>query len=379
MIFIDLATQQNRIKSKLDVRIQDVLAHGAYIMGPEVTEFENKLGSFCGAKHTLTCANGTDALQLAMMALEIGTDDAVFVPSFTFAASAEVVPGQNATPVFVDVNPETFNIDAESLKRAILHAREIGLNPKAVVCVDLFGLAADFSTIGKIAQDEGLYIIDDAAQGFGALFDNRMTGTLADITTTSFFPAKPLGCYGDGGAIFTDNKIYAERIDSLRIHGKGTEKYDNARIGMNSRLDTLQAAILLEKLAVYEDEIEKRQVVADRYTQGLKSIVKTPHVPENCRSIWAQYTVSLETNKAREALRAYLSEHNIPSVVYYPKPLHLQPAYAEFPRDPNGLQVSEHLCKTVLSLPMHPYLTEGEQGFVVEAITNYFYERHQSL
>ncbi|MEP3525446.1 MAG: DegT/DnrJ/EryC1/StrS aminotransferase family protein [Hyphomicrobiales bacterium] len=379
MKFIDLAAQQNRIKSKLDVRIQDVLAHGAYIMGPEVAEFESKLGSFCGAKHTLTCANGTDALQLAMMALEIGADDAVFVPSFTFAASAEVVPGQNATPIFVDVNPETFNIDAESLKRAILHAREIGLNPKAVVCVDLFGLAADFSTIGKIAQDEGLYIIDDAAQGFGAIFDNRMTGTLADITTTSFFPAKPLGCYGDGGAIFTDNEIYAERIDSLRIHGKGTEKYDNARIGMNSRLDTLQAAILLEKLAVYEDEIEKRQVVADRYTQGLKSIVKTPHVPENCRSIWAQYTVSLETNKAREALRTYLGDHNIPSVVYYPKPLHLQPAYAEFPRDPNGLQVSEHLCKTVLSLPMHPYLTEGEQDFVVEAIKNYFYERHQSL
>lgn len=368
MEFIDLAAQQARLKPQIDARIAAVLGHGKYIMGPEVAELEIKLSDFCGAVHTITCANGTDALQLALMALRVGPGDAIFVPSFTFAATAEVAPPMGAVPVFVDVDPVSFNMDPDSLVRAIDHARKLGLRPAVVIPVDLFGQAADYAAISAIVKAEGLKMIGDSAQGFGAVQGERMTGTFGDITTTSFFPAKPLGCYGDGGALFTPDPDIAALLDSYRVHGKGLEKYDNVRIGINSRLDTLQAAILLEKLAVYEDEITARQKVADRYEAGLANHVMTPRVPMGDRSVWAQYTLRLPSNAARDALAAALKAADIPSVVYYPVPLHQQPAYRDFPQSPDGLETSAMLAQTVLSLPMHPYLEPNAQDHVIAVV-----------
>ncbi|MEI4197513.1 DegT/DnrJ/EryC1/StrS family aminotransferase [Roseovarius sp. E0-M6] len=368
MQFIDLGAQQARIKDKLDTRIQGVLAHGKYIMGPEVKELEAGLSEFCGARHVLGCANGTDALQLALMALGVGQGDAVFCPSFTFAATAEVVPATGAVPVFVDVDPRTFNIDVSSLERAIEHAKANGLRPTAVIPVDLFGLAADYTAIEAIAAAEGLKILGDSAQGFGATYKGRTTGAIGDIATTSFFPAKPLGCYGDGGAVFTNDDDYAALLESLRVHGKGNDKYDNVRIGLNSRLDTLQAAILLEKLAVYGDEIEARQKVAERYSTELRELVEVPLVPEGQKSVWAQYTLKLRNGQSRTAVQSALSDAGVPSVVYYPMPLHMQTAYKEFPCDPSGLKTSEDLSHRVLSLPMHPYLSADDQGRVIDAL-----------
>ena len=369
MAFIDLAAQQARIRTKLDAAMARVLDHGNYIMGPEVGLFEKQLAAFCGAKHALSCANGTDALSLALMALNVKSGDAVFVPSFTFAATAEVVPLVGATPIFVDVLPDTFNMDPISLKRAIVQAKSIGLSPKCVIPVDLFGLAADYDQIIPIARDNGMTVVDDAAQGFGASYHGRMTGSLADITTTSFFPAKPLGCYGDGGAIFTDDEERAALLDSLRVHGKGTHKYDNARIGVNSRLDTLQAAILTEKLEIYPDEIEERQVVASRYSKALAGKYEVPHVPAGCRSIWAQYTLKMASEAARVELQNKTKAAGIPTVVYYPIPLHRQTAFKDYPIDPMGLSVSEDLARRVISLPMHPYLAKQLQDTVIAAIS----------
>jgi dTDP-4-amino-4,6-dideoxygalactose transaminase len=368
MEFIDLKTQQARIKDKLDARIQAVLAHGNYIMGPEVRELEAGLSAFCGAKHSLTCANGTDALHLALLALGATAGDAVFCPSFTFAATAEIVPHVGATPVFVDVDPSTFNICAESLKRAIVHARELGLRPAGVIPVDLFGLAADYDVIEMIARETGMWIIGDSAQGFGANYHGRITGSIGDIATTSFFPAKPLGCYGDGGAVFTNNDELAALIGSLRVHGKGTDKYDNVRIGVNSRLDTLQAAILLEKLAIYADEIEARQVVAARYSNALKDAFAVPEVPAGLQSVWAQYTLRAKSSDERAAAMARLKDKGVPSVVYYPLPLHQQTAYSKYPTDPQGLSVSVQHAQTVFSLPMHPYLDAATQDVVIGAL-----------
>jgi dTDP-4-amino-4,6-dideoxygalactose transaminase len=370
MQFIDLGAQQERIKDKIDARIQTVLEHGKYIMGPEVKEFEAGLRSFCGARHALGCANGTDALQLALMALGVSRGDAVFCPSFTFAATAEVVPFMGAVPVFVDVDPVSFNMCPKSLERAITHARTLGLNPSTVIPVDLFGLPADYDAIEAIARAEGLKIIADSAQGFGATYKGRTTGAIGDIATTSFFPAKPLGCYGDGGAVFTNDDGYATLLESFRVHGKGSDKYDNVRVGANSRLDTLQAAILLEKLAIYGDEIAARQQVAARYAAGLSDIVDVPQVPEDCVSVWAQYTLQLRPNQDRAQLQAALKNAGVPSVVYYPMPLHMQTAYRDFPRDPEGLAVSEGLAGNVLSLPMHPYLSTDDQDQVITAIQN---------
>ena len=369
MAFIDLAAQQARIRSKLDTAIAHVLDQGNYIMGPEVQTFEKSLAEFCGAKHALSCANGTDALSLALMVLGIKAGDAVFVPSFTFAATAEVVPLLGATPVFVDVLPDTFNMDPESLKRAIVHAKALGLTPKCIIPVDLFGLAADYDQLIPIARENGMSVIDDAAQGFGADCRGRITGSIADITTTSFFPAKPLGCYGDGGAIFTNDDEKAVLLDSLRVHGKGTHKYDNERIGVNSRLDTLQAAILIEKLAIYPDELDERQVVAQRYTAALSGKYETPHIPDGYRSIWAQYTLKTGSEAERAALQQKAKDAGIPTTVYYPLPLHRQVAFKSFPGDPNGLPVSEDLSKRVISLPMHPYLGAQLQDTVIEAIS----------
>ncbi len=366
--FIDLDAQQARIKTKIDSRIQAVLAHGNYIMGPEVREFEASLAAFCGAKHALGCANGTDALQLALMALNVGPGDAVFCPTFTFASTAEVVPPTGATPIMVDVHEDSFNLDVASLKRAIVHARTLGLRPAGVIPVDLFGHPADYDAIEAVAAEEGMWVVADSAQGFGATYRGRTTGSIGTIATTSFFPAKPLGCYGDGGAIFTASDELAHLIQSYRVHGKGSHKYDNERIGLNSRLDTLQAAILLEKLAIYTDEIEARQVVAKRYANGIGDALITPAVIAKCRSVWAQYTVRTKPGQHREAIMAALGEKGVPTVVYYPRPLHQQTAYRDFPTDPSGLPVAEALASQVFSLPMHPYLDTNTQDQVVEAI-----------
>lgn len=366
--FIDLAAQQARIKSGLDTAIAKVLAHGQYINGPEVKELEGKLSAFCGVKHTIACANGTDALLLALKALEVGPGDAVFVPAFTFAATAEVAALAGAAPVFVDVLPDTFNIDTRSLKRAITAAKAAGLRPACVIAVDLFGLPADYDAIADIARDNGMKVIGDSAQGFGASYHGRITGSLCDISTTSFFPAKPLGCYGDGGAIFTDDAEIAAVIESLRWHGRGDHIYSHERIGVNSRLDTLQAAILLEKLAVYPDEIRIRQEVAQRYTNALSNRFETPYIPDGLSSVWAQYTLKTASAQERAELQARTKTAEIPTAVYYPAPLHTQKAYAQFPRDPGGLAVSEDLSIRVISLPMHPYLTAEAQDRIIAAV-----------
>jgi len=368
MQFIDLAAQQARIKPQIDARIQTVLTHGNYIMGPEVRELEAGLEAFCGVKHALGCANGTDALQLALMALNVGPGDAVFCPTFTFASTAEVVPPMGATPIMVDVHADSFNLDVESLKRAIVHARSLGLRPAGVIPVDLFGLPADYDAIEAVAAEEGLWILADSAQGFGATYRGRITGSIGTIATTSFFPAKPLGCYGDGGALFTDDDELAALIRSYRVHGKGSHKYDNERIGLNSRLDTLQAAILIEKLAIYADEIEARQHVARRYADGIGDALIKPRVTNECQSVWAQYTVRTKPGQSREAIMAGLKDAGVPTVVYYPRPLHQQTAYKVYPSDPAGLPVAEALAGEVFSLPMHPYLDEATQGRVIEEI-----------
>ena len=368
--FIDLAAQQAQLREQLDHAIARVLDEGAYIMGPDVRRFEQELGQFCGAKHVLACGNGTDALQLALMGLGVGPGDAVFVPSFTFAATAEVVPLLGATPVFVDCRDDTFNMDPGSLERAVAHAQSLGLRPRVAIPVDLFGLPADIPALEQVAHEHGIELMCDSAQGFGGTIEGRMTGTFGRVTTTSFFPAKPLGCYGDGGAVFTDDDDLAKLIDSLRVHGKGSDKYDNVRIGLNSRLDTLQAAILSVKLSVYGAEIEARDRVAERYTARLTNLVETPRLPAGYGSVWAQYTVKLSSSDERKAVQATLGERGVPTAVYYPMPLHLQTAYRDYPADPSGLPVSEDLSARVLSLPMHPYLAEDVQDYIIDAFNS---------
>lgn len=365
--FIDLAAQQRRLRRDLDSAIATVLDEGAYIMGPQVAQFEKELAAFCGAKHALGCANGTDAIQLALMALGVGPGDAVLVPSFTFAATAEVVALVGATPVFVDSATDTFNMDIASLERTLEHVEGRGIEPKVIMPVDLFGLPADYAKIQDIADARGLTVVCDSAQGFGGTIEGRMTGTFGKVTTTSFFPAKPLGCYGDGGAVFTDDDELAAVIRSLRVHGKGDHKYDNVRVGLNSRLDTLQAAILSVKLSVYAEEIAARDAVAQRYAAGLTQRVSIPRLPEGYGSVWAQYTVILPDDIDRDALQDRLKDRGVPTAVYYGKPLHLQTAYAGNPGDPDGLSTCERLGDRVLSLPMHPYLDESAQDRIVSA------------
>ena len=366
--FIDLALQQQRLRPALEKNISAVLDHGGYIMGPDVKQFEQELSDFCGAKHSITCANGTDALLLAIMALGIKEGDAVFVPSFTFAATAEIMPFVGATPVFVDSSNDTFNMDPESLKRAIGQAKAEALNPAAIIAVDLFGLPADIPAIENIAKRENMDLICDSAQGFGGKIDGKTTGTFGRITTTSFFPAKPLGCYGDGGAVFTDDDELAAIVRSLRVHGKGTDKYDNIRVGMNSRLDTIQAAILSVKLGVYADEIASRNKLATRYSERLGNIVTVPKVPEGYQSVWAQYTVRLPRKSDRAEIQAKLKRLGVPTAVYYPMPLHMQTAYSQYPADPDGLSVSLTMSEDVMSLPMHPYLSQEDQDYIIACV-----------
>ncbi len=366
--FLDLAAQQARIKEGVDARIQAVLAHGQYIMGPEVAELEAALCDYTGARHCITCANGTDAILLALMALGVGEGDAVFVPAFTFAATAEMIPFAGAVPVFTDIDPRTFNMDAASLARCVAHARDEGLRPAAVIPVDLFGLPADYDDLGRIAAEADMRVVADSAQGFGGVHKGRRAGTLGDITTTSFFPAKPLGCYGDGGALFTDNDEWADLLRSMRFHGRGADKYDNVRLGMNSRLDTLQAAILLEKLTVFDEELVARQLLADRYTAALSDRVTVPHVADGLSSAWAQYTVRLPDGVDRRALRECLAERGIPTNVYYPTPMHRLSAYADHPCDPAGLRHSEEAAATVLSLPAGAYLGSDAFDHIVSTL-----------
>ena len=414
MEFRDLKKQYQVLREEMDRAVLDAMASGAYIMGPQVRELEQQLAEYVGVKHCLTCANGTDALTLALKAWGIGPGDAVFVPDFTFFSSAEVVPLEGAEPVFVDVCEETFNIDASDLERAVKEVLAEGrLRPRVVVAVDLFGLPADYKAVRAVADRYGLLVLEDGAQGFGGSIQmadqvghdgnvisdhdttvipgstgNLRACSFGDIATTSFFPAKPLGCYGDGGAVFTDNDEWAALIASYRVHGKGTFKYDNVRIGMNSRLDTVQAAVLQVKLKAFADyELDAVNAVAARYTELLKGLA-TPVIPAGFRSSWAQYTLRFASREERDAVQAALKADGIPAMVYYPKPMHLQTAFADFSTRPYGLgrndsdsmsfraksrnldlcPVATSLCDRVLSLPMHPYMTPEEVGIVCDSI-----------
>ena len=364
--FIDLKAQQQFLGNKIQDAINGVLEHGRYIMGPEIQTFEGLLAKFGELERAVSCSNGTDAIQLPLMAWNIGPGDAVFVPSFTFASTAEVVALVGATPVFIEVLPDTFNMDPQRLLAAIEEVEAEGkLTPRAVIAVDLFGQIANYPALLKITTDKGLKLIADAAQGFGSTLDGSQAGKWADVVTTSFFPAKPLGCYGDGGAVLTNDHEVADIMTSLRVHGKGSDKYDNVRIGMNARLDTIQAAVLIEKIAIFPGEIEKRNKVAKQYTQGLHNVVTTPFVPEGFVSTWAQYTIRVSD---REAVQAKLKEANVPAVVYYPTPLHMQTAYSKFPIGGGELAVSEQLAGEVLSLPMHPYMEDDVINYIIESV-----------
>lgn len=364
--FIDVAAQRRRLGSAIDAAVGKVLNHCQFILGPEVRAFEAELAAFCGSRHVVTCASGTDALVLALRALGVGPGDAVLCPSFTFCATAEVVVLVGATPVFVDVDAATFNIDAKGVAGAVTTAREAGLRPKAIIPVDLFGLAADHGAVQTAASAENLLVLDDAAQGFGATCNNRRLGTFGQATATSFFPAKPLGCYGDGGAVTTDDDGFAEALRSLRVHGQGSDKYDNVRIGLASRLDTIQAAILIEKLKIFPDEIDARNRIANRYNEGLGDVVGIPRVPASYTSVWAQYTIRVAGGR-RDALAAALKAEGIPTAIYYPIPLHRQQAYKHYPVGKGGVAISDRLAAEVISLPMHAYLDVATQDRIIDA------------
>lgn len=370
MQFRDLQKQYQVLKKNMDEEIQQVLTQANFISGAQVSELEQMLADYVGVKHCITCANGTDALSLALMVWNIGPGDAVFVPDFTFFSTGEVVAARGAVPVFVDVDTDTFNMDADSLEKAILKVQEEGkLKPRVIAPVDLFGCPADYDRILPIAKKYSLLVLEDAAQGFGGSLHGKKNCRFGDISTTSFFPAKPLGCYGDGGAVFTDNDEWARLLKSYRIHGKGDNKYDNVRIGLNSRLDTLQAAILKVKLKAFADhELTDVNTVADKYTEKLRNIVKVPEIPEGYYSSWAQYTIQLKDEKQRDGLQAYLKEKNIPSMIYYPKAMHRQEAFAGLDTQKVALNFTETLCRTVLSLPIHPYMEDVEIGEVCEAV-----------
>jgi dTDP-4-amino-4,6-dideoxygalactose transaminase len=365
--FIDVAAQRRRLGRSVDDAIARVLGHCQFILGPEVGAFEADLAAFCGARHAVTCASGTDALVLVLMAKGIGPGDAVICPSFTFTATAEVVALVGATPVFADVEETTFNLDPDSLRRACVAARKLGLRAKAVIPVDLFGQPADYDRITPIAEAEGLFVLDDAAQAFGATYKNRRLGALAPATATSFFPAKPLGCYGDGGAVLTDDEELAQVMRSLRVHGEGRDKYDCARIGLNGRLDTIQAAVLIEKLKIFPEEIVARERVARRYCAGLADLAAVPRLAHGSTSVWAQYTIRLPAG-TRDHLAAALKSQGIPTAIYYPIPLHRQRPYQGFPVAEGGAPVSERLAGEVISLPMHAYLDDATQDRIITAV-----------
>jgi len=374
MEFIDLKRQYEIIQPLIQKRINAVLQHGKFIMGPEITKLEKQLASYAGCKYCVSCASGTDALLLSLMAYEIGPGDAVFTTPFTFIATAEVICLLGATPIFVDIDADTFNIDPQKLREMIegvqkrtLQAPGIPkkLNPRGIITVDLFGLPAEYDQINRIAKQHKLFVLEDAAQSLGGAYKGKLVGNLTDIAATSFFPAKPLGCYGDGGAIFTNNEELQERVCSLRVHGKGSHKYDNVRIGINGRLDTLQAAILLAKLEIFNDELKKRQEIASRYSEILADIVKVPCVPDGLRSAWAQYSV---VSDRRAHCMDRLKEAGIPTAIYYPRPLHMQTAFSHLGYRQGEFPVSEYISERVFSLPMHPYLEKNAQIIIANAV-----------
>ncbi len=365
--FIDVAAQRRRLGGAIDAAVARVLAHCQFILGPEVRELEAELAAFSGARHAVSCASGTDALTLILLAKGIGAGDAVFCPSFTFAASVEAPALLGASPVFVDVEEGTFNIDASSLERAVATAKQQGLKPKAVIPVDLFGLPADHDSIAEVAEAEGLFVLDDAAQGFGASYKGNKLGTFGLATATSFFPAKPLGCYGDGGAVFTDDEELAETVRGLRVHGQMPGKSEFSRLGVTGRLDTIQAAVLIEKLKIFQDEIEARNRIARRYGEKLGNVAIVPRVPDGYTSVWAQYTIRLPKG-ARDGVAAALKAEGIPTAIYYAKPPHLHEAYRRYPVADGGLPVTNRLSHEVISLPMHAYLDEPTQDRIVDAL-----------
>jgi len=372
--FIDVAAQRRRLGSAIDEAVARVLTSCQFILGPEVRALESELAAFCGARHAITCSSGTDALRLVLMAWGIGPGDAVICPTFTFCATAEVPALCGATPVLADVDAETFNLDPSSVERAIATAKKRGLKPRAIIPVDLFGQPADHDAIAAIAAAHDLFILDDAAQSFGATYKGRQLGAVLPgakpgtvATATSFFPAKPLGCYGDGGAVFTDDDDLAARIRSIRVHGEGVDKYDAARIGLAARLDTIQAAILLEKLKIFPQEIAARNQAAERYAAGLAGVAIVPRVAKERTSVWAQYTIRLTPGR-RDALAAALKQQGIPTAIYYAKPLHRQAAYRDYPVAEGGLPVSERLAEEVISLPMHAYLDDATQDRIIAAV-----------
>lgn len=372
MQFRDLKKQYEALKTEIDSAISSVITTSSFISGPQVGELERQLAEYVGRKYCITCGNGTDALSMALMAWEVKEGDAVFVPDFTFFATGEVVSFEGATPIFVDVDEKTFNMDPEKLEEAIQAVLEEGkLTPRLIIPVDLFGLPADYHKIEKIAETYGLKILEDGAQGFGGRMGGRRACSFGEISATSFFPAKPLGCYGDGGAIFTDSDKIADYLESIRVHGKGSYKYENVRIGWNSRLDTIQAAVMLPKLKAFQEyELERVNELADRYTEVLSDIVKTPVVPNNFYSSWAQYTIRLKDKKEREGLQEFLKEKAIPTMVYYPIPMHRQQAF-EGLKIYQECPVTENLCQTVLSLPMHPYMEEKEQKYILDSVKKF--------
>ena len=373
MQFRDLKTQYAVLKDEMDKAILDVVASSAYVMGPKIKEMEQAFAEYVGVKHCIACNSGTDALLLALMAWGVKPGDAVFVPSFTFFASAEVIANVGATPVFVDVDENTFNIDIADLEYKIEQTVKAGkLMPKVIIAVDLFGLPADFKSVRKIADKYHLFVLEDGAQGFGGRIEGQEACTFGDIATTSFFPAKPVGCYGDGGAVFTNNTEWAQLIDSYHVHGKGSDRYDNVRIGINSRLDSIQAAILLVKLKAFKEyELADVNKVAAHYTEKLKGVVKTPIVPDGYFSSWAQYTLQLENEEQRAGLQAALKAKDVPTAIYYPIPMHQQTAFKYLNPDDNRCPVSERIAKTVLSLPIHPYLSENDQDMICEAVRDF--------
>ena len=365
--FIDLGAQRRRLGPAIDEAILRVVNHGAYILGPEVAEFERQLGAFCGAKHVVSCSNGTDALSLVLMAREVGPGQAVFCPSFTYTATTEAIARTGATPVFVDVLEDTFNIDPQSLENAIKTARHLKLEPVGVIPVDIFGQPADYASIAPVCERESLWMLCDAAQSFGASYQGKRVGTFGLATTTSFFPAKPLGCYGDGGAVTTDDDDLAKALISLRFHGLNADRTDHERFGMTGRLDTIQAAVLIEKLTIFEDELEARQRIAARYAESLGDLVTLPQVRPDCLSSWAIYTIRVAPDR-RAGLAARLKEAGIPTGMYYPKPVHRQQAYKHFPSAGNGLPVTDKLSLDVISLPIHPYLEEPMQARITAEV-----------
>ena len=369
MDFIDLKAQQQAILPGLMERIKAVLAHGQYIMGPEVKELEAGLAAYVGVKHAISCSSGTDALLMPLLAYGVGPGDAIFTTPFTFIATAEVIQLLRATPVFVDIDPRTFNLDPAALEEAVTglanHPRTASLKPKGIIPVDLFGQPADYDRINEIAGRHGLFVLEDAAQSFGATYKGRRAGSLAAVAATSFFPAKPLGGYGDGGAVFTDQDDLAAALRSIRIHGQGRDKYDNVRLGINGRLDTLQAAVLLAKLEIFNLEVQARQEVAGRYREALEGVVQVPYVAPECTSVWAQYSVLSER---RAELQPRLAEAGIPTAVYYPLPLHLQGAFTALGHQPGDFPRSEAAAARIFSLPMHPYLTKADQERIVRVL-----------